>query len=88
MERVIQLFDELDDLLAPALAFPTFGQWLRGFAVVVAMALFASAGSYWTLAAVLSVPALPVALLLHESLRRALPMRPDLPRRIGFQNEL
>lgn len=88
MERLIQLLDDLDDLLAPALAFPTSGQWLRGLAVAALMVLVERAGASWPLAAMLALPALPVAQLAHARVRRLVSDGFQLPTLVGSEIEL
>lgn len=76
MERLIQLLDDLDDLLAPALTVLTQTQWLRAAAVLLFTLLLARAGAGWPFAAMLSLPVLPVVDLARARARR---FSPGLP---------
>jgi hypothetical protein len=80
MERLIQLLDDLDDLLSPALAFASSGHWLRGAVLAVLTVLLARAAGSWPLALVLALAALPAAELLVPRLRR---LAPGIPARSG-----
>jgi hypothetical protein len=72
MERLIQLFDDLDDLLAPSVAILTRVHWLRGLAVLTLMlVLTEGVGVSWPLAFMLALPVPPLADLAHARLRRA-----------------
>lgn len=85
MERLIQLLDDLDDLFAPVFAILTRVHWLRGIAVLTLMLLFASAGASWSLAVMLTLPALPLADLARRRVRR-LSAVPQLPARVSLHS--
>lgn len=79
MERLILLLDDLDDLLGLAFSVLTHSQWLRGAAVLAMISLVAGAGAPWPIATMLALPALPLADLAREGLRRALPPASRMP---------
>jgi len=70
MERLIQLFDDLDDLFAPAFIVLTQWHWLRGCTVLGLAVCIAQVAGSWSLAVVLALPALPVADLMRARMRR------------------
>jgi len=85
MERLIQLLDDLDDLLAPAFVILTRVHWLRGMAAVILMLLISGAGASWPLAAMLALPALPLADLVRSRVRR-LSANLQLPGRVSLDS--
>ena len=87
MDRLILLLDDLDDLLSPTLSLVTHAQWLRGAAVLALALLITRTGAPWPLAAMLALPALPLADLAHSRLRRALPSTLQMPARLGLESE-
>jgi hypothetical protein len=80
MDRLIRLLDDLDDLLSPTFSLVTHAQWLRGAAVLALVLLITRTGASWQLAAMLAMPALPLADLAQSRLRRALPSGLQMPR--------
>jgi hypothetical protein len=87
MDRLIQLLDDLDDLLSPTLSLVTHAQWLRGAAVLALALLIACTGAPWPLAAMLALPALPLADLAHARLRRVLPSALQMPALLGLESK-
>ena len=72
MERFIQLLDDVDDLLGPALAFPTSGEWLRGCAAASLAIVLAATGTPWLLSAAAAATVLPGVRLADRATRRLL----------------
>ena len=87
MERLIQFFDDLDDLLGPLLAIPTPAQWVRAAGVIAAMAFTVGYGTSSPLAAMLVLPALPAAQLVHERVRRLAAPGLQMPALARFESE-
>jgi hypothetical protein len=70
MERLIQLLDDLDDLLAPAFTVLTRRHWLRGGATLALIVLIAQAGGSWPLGTMVGLPVFPLADLARKRVRR------------------
>jgi hypothetical protein len=87
MERLIQLLDDLDDLLGPALSVMTHSQWLRCAAVLALAIIVTGAGAPWPVATMLALPALPLADLAHSRLRRAMPSGLRIPAILGLESK-
>lgn len=72
MERLIQLLDDVDDLLGPALAFPTPAEWLRGCAAASLLIVLTLTGTPFLLSAAAAAAALPAVGLADRATRRLL----------------
>ena len=75
MERLIQLYDDLDDLICPAFVALTHRHWLRGAALLTLVMVLYRAGAPWALAALLALPALPLGDLVLRHARQRRPVQ-------------
>jgi hypothetical protein len=84
MHRLMQLFDELDDLVAPAFVVLTERQWLRGAAVIALVLALHACGASWILAGLVALPAFPLGDLVLARTRQPRPrLLPALARSVS-----
>lgn len=84
MYRLMQVFDELDDLIAPAFVVLTERQWLRGAAVIAIVLALHGCGVSWTVSGLVALPAFPLGDLLLAYARQPRPqLLPALARSVS-----